>query len=77
MENLTSIKHTIHASRENFDQLISEGWKLLHVCSQTVDGRVDITYVMGHEGPLPKKPNNSFTHINITLPDNKNDIPCN
>lgn len=52
MDNLTTIKHVRHADEPEFKQLISEGWVLLHVYSQTTGGRTDAYYVMGHEGPI-------------------------
>ncbi|MBI2354932.1 MAG: hypothetical protein HYV06_07875 [Deltaproteobacteria bacterium] len=52
MDNLTSIKHVQHTDDSEFKELISEGWMLLHVYSQTTDNRVKVFYVMGHEGPI-------------------------
>ena len=52
MDNLTTIRHKRHANDSEFNQLISEGWVLLHVYSQTTDNRTNVYYVMGHEGPI-------------------------
>lgn len=54
MDNLTTIKHVKHTGDSGFKQLVSEGWVLLHVYSQTTEDRTrtDVYYVMGHEGPI-------------------------
>jgi hypothetical protein len=56
MDNLTSIKHLKHADGSDFQQLVTAGWVLLHVYSQTTDNRTKVFYVMGHEGPIKEEP---------------------